>query len=111
MSAHYKEKSSNSQGQLWVLQEWAQRQREETTEPETELNQLLMNEWLWAGHSSSLSLGFPLPKNAMSEELWGVTFWSKILMLFVVILTDVFVQRADHYDLEVLWETQMLRRN
>ena len=28
-------------------------------------------------------------------------------MLFVVILTDVFVQGADHYDLEVLWETRI----
>lgn len=34
-----------------------------------QINELLMNEWLWAGHSSSLSLGFPLPKNAVSEEL------------------------------------------
>lgn len=42
MRAHYKEESSNSQGQLWVLQEWAQRHREETTEPERD--QLITND-------------------------------------------------------------------
>ena len=53
MRAHYKEKSSNSQGQLWVLQEWAQRHREETIEPERD--QLITNEWVAMGWSFILS--------------------------------------------------------
>lgn len=55
-----------------------------------------------ADHLSSHVLGFLQSKSVLWQELLKIIFQSQILIFIIIILVEVFVQRADFFSPNIL---------